>query len=379
VKLVRVLLGSHLFYPFEGGAEKQGRLLARILHRQGIGVAYVTVRMPGQPSFEVIDGVPVYRVRPLINLKPSRLQILVHFFTLSICLSHFGRGFDVFQSQGAFDVTAPAMIRVARRHGQRTVVRYASSNERERLGSTLGIGPWLASHLPRADWHVTNSAITLEIMTGQYGLSHERCLVIPNMVELSAPGDKVASRQRLRLAENARIITCVSGFHRGKNQMGVIRAWPEARRSCSLAVLVLVGEGSERIPCQREAVRLGVSDSIVFAGYRTDVKEYLYASDAFVFPSVNEGQSNALLEAMAAGLPIAVADTAMNRLVLTPGIEAMGFDPHEVTSIAETMACLLADQELARELGASARFRIEHEHNPDEIARQFVSLYQRGS
>lgn len=65
----RILISTQLFYPFEGGSEKQGRLLARNLRKRGLDVTYIAERLPGQPSFEMVDGVPVYRLPGLARTK----------------------------------------------------------------------------------------------------------------------------------------------------------------------------------------------------------------------------------------------------------------------------------------------------------------------
>lgn len=84
-------------------------------------------------------------------------------------------------------------------------------------------------------------------------------------------------------------------------------------------VLLLVGDGPEKASLQIQAQALGIGGSVVFAGFRPEARKLLALMDLFVLPSRSEGLSVALLEAMAAGIPVAVTDVGENRVVTQSG------------------------------------------------------------
>ncbi|MBR4887763.1 MAG: glycosyltransferase, partial [Clostridia bacterium] len=94
----------------------------------------------------------------------------------------------------------------------------------------------------------------------------------------------------------------------------------EVKRRKENAVLLLVGDGDLRAEMEQKAKTLGIADSVIFTGVRSDVPDLLQAMDVFVFPSLYEGLPVTLVEAQAAGLPCCVstgvpAETAVTELV----------------------------------------------------------------
>ncbi len=106
--------------------------------------------------------------------------------------------------------------------------------------------------------------------------------------------------------------------------------------------LLLVGDGPERAALERLAMEYGVSDRIRFAGYRDDARDLFSAMDVFVLPSRGEGLSLALLEAMAAGVPVMATDTGETRNVIADGAAGIIL-PNATQSWPQIIAAQLAD------------------------------------
>jgi glycosyltransferase involved in cell wall biosynthesis len=371
---MRVLVGSTAFFPWEGGAERQGRLLASALRRVGVEVEYVAARLPGSPRGEIVDGVPVHRLWAGPPGLPGRFRPAVFYFRLREFLRREGRRFDVWQAQGAFDVVAPAMTDVRGDGNPAKVIRYASRNEWQRLRAVPCLPSRLAARLTLADCHVANSQRTLAVMTGEYGLPPARCRVVPNMVAPMSRAATADARARLGWPLGPPVVLCISNFHPGKNQRRLIEAWPLVLSKYREARLVLVGDGVELQHCRLAVRTLQLTGSVVFTGRVTDPLVYLAAADVFAFPSGQEGQSNALLEAMAAGMAIAVADCADNRETIEPGRDALSFAPDPV-AVADAVATLIGDRGMAGRLGAAARTRAMDEHNPERVAKSYLEIY----
>jgi glycosyltransferase involved in cell wall biosynthesis len=109
-----------------------------------------------------------------------------------------------------------------------------------------------------------------------------------------------------------------------------------------------------------------------------DVPSYLQASDVFVLPSRREGLPNALLEAMAAGLPCIAADLpGITRWLLEDGESGWLVPPGDVEALERALVTLLEDRERAAQLGARARRRVEALCSIDAVAAAYLDIYTR--
>ena len=144
------------------------------------------------------------------------------------------------------------------------------------------------------------------------------------------------------------------------------------RRSAPL--LLLVGDGPERSSLERLARDLGVAGRVIFAGYQADPAPYLAAMNLFVLPSRSEGLSVALLEAMAAGVPVLVTEVGANREVIADG-EAGTLLPDDEERWPVALASALADN--AREKVAAAQARVKTHYSLETTLDQYEKIYAR--
>lgn len=138
--------------------------------------------------------------------------------------------------------------------------------------------------------------------------------------------------------------------------------------------LLVVGRGEERI-YQREARRLGMGDRLIFAGVRETVEPYYLASDFFVMPSVFDTFGMAVLEAMAAGLPVIITRKVGARDLVEDG--ETGFilpDPPSVEDLGEKMVCL-SHAENRSKMGGRAR-KIARQHDWVSVADRMEEVYR---
>jgi len=115
-------------------------------------------------------------------------------------------------------------------------------------------------------------------------------------------------RKSLEIPEDAFVIGHVGRFQAVKNHSFLLDVFAKAKQQKEDAVLLLVGDGDLRPEMEEKAVSLGISDSVIFTGVRSDVPELMQAMDVFVFPSLYEGVPVTLIEAQAAGLPCIVSE-----------------------------------------------------------------------
>lgn len=139
--------------------------------------------------------------------------------------------------------------------------------------------------------------------------------------------------------------------------------------------LVIAGDGPLRGPLEVEAARLGVSGQVWFAGSRSDTPDVLRALDVFVLPSVNEGISNTILEAMATGLPVVAARVGGNPELIQDGVTGTLYDPSAPGAAGEAILRYLTDPALRRAHGAAGRARAVQNFSLEAMVKRYVDLY----
>jgi glycosyltransferase involved in cell wall biosynthesis len=125
------------------------------------------------------------------------------------------------------------------------------------------------------------------------------------------------------------------------------------------AVFAFAGDGPLRPELEHEAARLGVEDRVRFLGHREDVPDLLAASDVFALPSLYEGSSLALLEAMAAGRAVVSSSIGGTAELIEDGANGLLVPPGDVGALSSAIRRLLRDDGLRARLGARGRDRVE--------------------
>ena len=142
------------------------------------------------------------------------------------------------------------------------------------------------------------------------------------------------------------------------------------------ALFLLAGEGPERAPLEAEAERLGVADRVRFLGRREDVPQLLAACDVFALPSLYEGSSLAVLEAMAAGIPIVSSEIGGTEELIDDGHSGLLVEPGDPEALAAALRRALGDEELRRNLAVRARERVEAGLTREQMANRVAAVYR---
>lgn len=170
-------------------------------------------------------------------------------------------------------------------------------------------------------------------------------------------------------------IVSVANFNEWKDHSSAVQALSSLRSKGIDASLILVGSGS-REPVIRAAVsRLKLAAHIKFVGSVSDPREHLIASDVFLLPSLQEGFSNAILEAMASGLPVVATDVGGNRETFVDGVGGRLVPLRDVEGLAEALCELAEDRGLMARMGDANRTRVAEHFTIAESARQLAALY----
>lgn len=206
---------------------------------------------------------------------------------------------------------------------------------------------------------IANSEAVAEDTVQRDRLARHKLKVIHN--GLDAQRFEVAARHRnglrraLGLDANTFGIVTVANLIPYKGHVELLRAIPRIQNTTKDLKFYLVGEDrGMRQTLQALAEDLKVASKVSFLGQRMDIPDLLAAMDLFVLPSHEEGFSNALLEAMAAGLPVVATDVGGNREALEMGRVGVLVPPRDFVALAASIERLIADDDLCLKLGRAA-------------------------
>ena len=142
------------------------------------------------------------------------------------------------------------------------------------------------------------------------------------------------------------------------------------------ALFLLAGDGPDRERLEARAVELGVAERVRFLGRRPDVPQLLAACDVFALPSLYEGSSLAVLEAMAAGIPIVSSAIGGTEELIEDGRSGLLVPPGDAPALAAALRKLLADPELREDFAARARQRVDAGLRREQNAERVAAIYR---
>jgi glycosyltransferase involved in cell wall biosynthesis len=211
------------------------------------------------------------------------------------------------------------------------------------------------------------------------GIPPSRIFVRHNMVApFEPPGrdEVMALRDRLRIPPGARVVLAVGRLSAEKGHIDLVEAigllaadW----RGDPFRV-VIVGDGPERANLERRSKELKLSECLIFAGQQANARPFYGMADIFVLPSLSEGSPNALLEAMAAGLPIACTAVGGAAELVRDGQTALVVEPREPRALSQALYRLLTGAELARSLAEAAQ-TASRAYSPEAYTGSILEVY----
>jgi glycosyltransferase involved in cell wall biosynthesis len=311
-------------------------------------------------------------------------------------LARHGR-FDVVHLHESDGVLVALAVRLARLLGRpagaaRVVATLQVSYRRERLavrrlrsgGRTIArptAGEWLFAWLRApllalagrltaklADAVVAPSRVTARELEADYGCRVSA--VIANGVtppELpprppAAEGVEVLYAGRLRTRKAVAVL---------------VEAFATVHAQAADARLRLLGDGEQRPALEEQARRLGLGEAIRFEGAvpHQRMGELYAAADLFCLPSLYEGFPLAILEAMAAGLPVVATRVAGNPEAVEDGVHGRLVEAEDVAGLAAALLELIGDDEGRRRMGRQARRRVEEEFSIERIGAAYRALW----
>lgn len=227
-----------------------------------------------------------------------------------------------------------------------------------------------------SDRVVSNSTAGADLAVDR-GADPETVSVVRNGRDIStfreAPAGDVESE--LGLGESELVVGTVGRLLERKGHFELVSAWAELLETDVDARLLFVGDGQDADAIEAHAADLGVADSIEFLGTRHDVPELLAAMDVFAFPSYFEGLPGAVIEAMAAGLPIVATPVDGTAELLDSYQTGLFVPPRTVDELTWALVRLLETPALRESLGEAAQRAATREFAIDSMVGEFDELY----
>jgi glycosyltransferase involved in cell wall biosynthesis len=202
-----------------------------------------------------------------------------------------------------------------------------------------------------------------------------RSFAIPNGCDVAEVAQRAtASRGKAKIS-NRLVIGMVARLNTIKDQATLIRAYGQLRQSYPQIELWLVGDGDERNRLENLCEHLGLSNLVKFLGRRSEIPELLGQMDIYAFSTTeDEGFGIALVEAMAASLPIVASDVAACREVLDDGDAGILVPPQDVDAMVKALEALIVSPHKREQWGQQAQARVLKHYSIQTCARRWYDL-----
>ena len=375
---LRVLMVVPQFpYPVVGGLEKQSRLLSEELALQGCTVRVLSGRItPDQPAFANEDGIEIHRL-PWPRHRFVRWLTAPWLFAFTFV--RLARASDVVHCHvpsgvSAFSILLAALYRKPIMVKLPNVGAYGIPGMRaDRLGALRILG------LRQADVIVAMSTQSMHELAG-IGYPMARILVTPNGIRLPEHEAAVSPHNNAP----------VSGSHSGCRLLFVGRLDPQkglpdvlhalhnvANSAVPSAVsLDIAGGGDEQARIESMIREQGLVDRVRLLGHVEGIQERMVGYDALVLPSYGEGNSNVILEAMAAGLPVISTRVGGTPMLVGNAGARLLHEPGDVGTLAKLIADVVRDADLRRSVGDAMRMRAQEMFDIRVVASRYRAAYE---
>ncbi len=360
------------YLPLLGGMERQTHAQASRLVRLGFDVHIITRRHAGLPAFEHMDGVSVHRV-PIFG--PKATASLSYTFHALRVLGRIQP--DILHAHELFSAATIGLL-AKRLWGWPllfTPHRGGSIGDVQRLQQKFLGARRMAAIASQGERFICISReIADELQSA--GVPPKRLVHIPNGVNIARfyprpPEARAALRRHLGVPADALMVVFSGRLAAEKRVNFLVDAWPRVRRAHPKASLHILGEGD-----QQEALQSAAGEEVFFHGYVQNVDEFLAAADLFVLPSIAEGISGAMLEAMSTGLAVLLTRVGAAPEVVSHGETGWLIPPDDRPALEAALLHLLGDDALRARLGKAARRRVETSYALDVVVEELADVYR---
>ena len=383
---ILMLTGGHLLpdphAPEIGGAARQCLKLSKALIKQHIDVTILTKRLnTHDPVHQSIDGVPVTFVNTgykLFNRRGlKRMGIYMYIVGTLVYLLRHRQEFDIIHAHSAL-TTGFVGVLAARWLKKKSIIKVMNSGAYNdiitfRETKTIIGASQMAGYLAHCDAAITLNPLAFDELQ-RLGFKPSQLVSIANGVEV----DNIDVKRSYTAAGPIRFLF-VGRLAPAKGLEILLEAFKRLiteleTPSCRLTI---VGKGSLMPELELLAEQWDIVKYVDLPGEVPNVTDYLSQADIFVLPSRAEGISNALLEAMASGLPCITTDVPGNNTVIQHEQNGLLVEVDNPIELTEAMLRLVENEQLRCQLGQAARHTVEHTFSISTTANEYIRLYNR--
>ena len=250
---------------------------------------------------------------------------------------------------------------------------FAAGNKRRRRVRRL-VAPFV-------DQMITVSAHLRRLLLEESGVRADKVTVIQNGVDVSrfrTLDCREPVRRALGYGPEDFVVGTVGRLQAEKNHRILVDAIATVSVRHSRVQLLLIGDGKERGILQQRIADIGLGSKVKLLGFRDDIPALLNALDVFVLPSRREGMSNALLEAMAVGLPVVAIRMGGNPGVVVDAVTGLLVPPGDVRALAEAVAFYTTNASARLEHGRAGHGRVQRNFTLEQMVTGYLSVYESG-
>lgn len=239
---------------------------------------------------------------------------------------------------------------------------------------------WIEKRLHRTmDAVLGNSIAVVRQLRNEEGVADDRLGLIYNGIEIPQYSqDRAAIRSSLTIDDSTLVFVIVANLIPYKGHLDLIEAFDLANERIAQPWHLLVAGRDDGIESELRAAarQRNIDSKISFLGSRSDIANLMSASDVGLLSSHQEGFSNTILEAMAAGLPMVVTNVGGNAEAVVNGETGLVVPPHDPHALAEAIVLIARDPLLRQRYGAAGRKRVESLFLLDACAARYEALYR---
>jgi murein biosynthesis integral membrane protein MurJ len=386
---VRVRFLISQFHPRVGGAERQALLQARTLAAHGHEVVVHTLCFERDwPGREVIEGIEVRRHGAVMFGGRLRLGHGLQWLTGLTIFAALMRDRERFDALHLHQLSWLAMVGawVAILLRKPVVVKVGSASASPLTATALPgtsfaqsdtvslaqrgrFARWLLLH---SGIRVVATSVRMAAELTSLGWPAERIEHIPNgVVVMGRAGDTPRGHDQLQ-------VVCVARLSFEKGIDTLLAAWAAVIEDCPTAHLTIVGGGPLEAELKESAQRLGVADSVTFTGWVDEPRAYLAGADLFVLPSRYEGLPNALLEAMAHGVPAIATRVSGSEDLIDDGASGLLVAPEDANALASAIVTALANPLGRARFAERSLERVRAAYDIQHVVQRYVTVYRAG-
>ncbi len=392
---MNICLITYQYPPYPGGVGSAIYRIAKNLAKQGVDIHIIA---PGQHQLTdkmspvIEDGVTVHRTFSMLSnyhADPHSLQVLGDY----IVKLHQKQNFDLVHA--AFLMPPGFLGAIVEAEIERPLIVSVRGMDWEVLRYSIQHAANLRWVLERAAY-VTSVSYDLmqkvrqmvrikegQVISNVFDASIFDARALPELITDHRDRLQVLTETFLRMKSAGGAVIGTAGFLRHKKGFHILlQAFGRVVEVYPDACLLVVGKFAQE-SYQREMLQqirdMGIKRQVVFTGYvpHRDVLAWMKEMDIFAFPSLHEGSPNALLEAMACGLPIVASQVGGIVDIVEDNRDVLLVPAADVDMLSQKLQRLVHDVALRKRLGRAAKQKVENQFSPARETKIWLDIYQR--